>query len=793
MNSSIGDELFSGTPAGAGGVSICTGSDYYKFNYNWVCGNLSSGDGGGVGHLGFSYNGDIEHNSILFNQSLNPTIPANGGGLLVMGTPDVDTTCGGAIDIDCLDPAILRTPSDGIGPNLLINANLIMGNAAESGSGGGLRLQNINGSDVLAFPTTPAQWYSPTVTNNIIADNVAGWDGAGISLVDALNVNIINNTVVSNSTTASAGILFTTIGSPLASSEGANCVIGTETSCPQVSGLVSIQNSTGLQANLPTTVVCPPNHYQGTTATNGTCRTFSYPLLENNIFWQNSAYYIGVGALSAQYQQNIVSLYNAFTTTLAPTQPQTDATTAHGAGLTITGGTGACVAANYWEIGVRGDTGPSNHASGVTLAPIYSVLSDVADYSGAALHNTGSNPNFGSQYCDGSRTPPEFGASGWAVPPGIADATVPNPIFNLTPVATVDEGNNWINLRWGPLSLLNPVTNTVLSNYALTTGSPIIDAIPTTEANYSLVPRTDFFGNRRPESAGDTHLDPGAVEFQAAAAAGPTLASISPTQGADGTTVAVILTGTGLSGTTAINVSDGGITVSALTVVNATTVTANFIIASGAARTARTVSVTAGGVNGNNVTFTVVGPSLTTIAPNTGVQATAVPVTLTGVNLTGTTAINVSGTGITVSGLTVVNSTTVTATFTIASSATASVRTVSVTTAGVTSNTVTFTVTTLPPPTLTSVAPNSGTHSATVAVVVPVTLTGTNLRGLSLTTGVLVSGTGVTVSNIVVVGTAGTTVTANFTIAAGAATGARTVQVRTPAGTTTQAVTFTVN
>ncbi len=94
LNSSTGDELFSGTPAGAGGVSFCTGADYYKFNYNWVCGNLSSGDGGGVAHIGFSYNGDIEHNSILFNQSLNPTIPANGGGLLVMGTPDVDATCG---------------------------------------------------------------------------------------------------------------------------------------------------------------------------------------------------------------------------------------------------------------------------------------------------------------------------------------------------------------------------------------------------------------------------------------------------------------------------------------------------------------------------------------------------------------------------------------------------------------------------------------------------------------------------------------------------------------------------
>jgi hypothetical protein len=111
LNSSTGDELFSGTPAGAGGVSICTGADYYKFNYNWVCGNLSSGDGGGVAHMGFSYNGDIEHNSILFNQSLNPTIPANGGGLLVMGTPDIAPPCGTTTDQDCVSAPARFSPA----------------------------------------------------------------------------------------------------------------------------------------------------------------------------------------------------------------------------------------------------------------------------------------------------------------------------------------------------------------------------------------------------------------------------------------------------------------------------------------------------------------------------------------------------------------------------------------------------------------------------------------------------------------------------------------------------------
>jgi hypothetical protein len=53
----------------------------------------------------------------------------------------------------------------------------------------------------------------------------------------------------------------------------------------------------------------------------------------------------------------------------------------------------------------------------------------------------------------------------------------------------------------------------MLGNYALTTGSPIDDFVPTSEPNYALVPRTDFFGNLRPETSTDTHFDPGAVEL----------------------------------------------------------------------------------------------------------------------------------------------------------------------------------------------------------------------------------------------------------------------------------------
>jgi hypothetical protein len=531
-NSSIGDELYSSTPAGGGGVTVCTGADYYQFNYNWVCGNLSSGDGGGLVHLGFIKNGDIEHNTILFNQSTNPTVPTNGGGILAMGAPPDGLTVGAAecgntaADADCT-PGL----SDGTGPGLMINANLIMGNAAESGSGGGIRLQNVNGTEVIAFPRLPGQWNDITLQNNIIANNVAGWDGGGISLVDALNVNIINNTVMSNDTTASSGVLFNTLGAPISSSTGpppSGQTTSTTTSAPQPAGLVAIQNSpvftaaiNGVTPVLGVRILCPPGHSQGAVA-NGSCASVSYPLLYNDVFWQNRSFYIGVGSLGTGTvnQQNVVALYNAFLGSQVANQPSTDAQTVNGGGKIITGGTGACFPNNtpqFWDIGVRGDLGPTDHSSTVTLNPIYSLIT--AGYTGTASnHNSNNNPTVISQYCNGSRTPPEYAQGTWQVPPGISDATVPNPLFNLQPNATVDEGNNWINISWGPLTLFNPVNSSTLGNYGLGGGSPAVNYIPSTANGatgaYTLAPSTDFFGNARKMN---NFVDAGAVEFQAPA------------------------------------------------------------------------------------------------------------------------------------------------------------------------------------------------------------------------------------------------------------------------------------
>src|SRR5205807_9549612 len=167
-----------------------------------------------------------------------------------------------------------------------------------------------------------------------------------------------------------------------------------------------------------------------------------------------------------------------------------------------------------WDIGVRGDTGPTNHP-GVTLAPLYSVMTSTAGYDAS---NTTGSPNFVRPYCGGARVPPENGGLGYNVPPGIADATVPNPIFNLTPAATVDEGNIWINIAWGPLSLSNPSTVTApgtiatpLGNYGPATGSSVTNYIPSTATvQYAAAPSLDFYGTARKTNSA---VDAGAVEL----------------------------------------------------------------------------------------------------------------------------------------------------------------------------------------------------------------------------------------------------------------------------------------
>jgi hypothetical protein len=99
--------------------------------------------------------------------------------------------------------------------------NLIQGNSAGAGDGGGIRLAGINGQDVEANPDNtpqrngsqgqndPRLWNAVDVFNNMIVNNVAALAGGGISLQDAVNVRIAHNAIANNDSLATAGEAFT--------------------------------------------------------------------------------------------------------------------------------------------------------------------------------------------------------------------------------------------------------------------------------------------------------------------------------------------------------------------------------------------------------------------------------------------------------------------------------------------------------------------------------------------------------------------------------------------------------
>lgn len=199
----------------AGALGIFEGSDSYTIAYNELCGNFSAEYGGAVSHYGYSPLGMINNNRIYFNRSYD-----EGGGIMIAGELPAS-------------PSIL---SPGAGPVNIFN-NIIQANLAND-DGGGIRF-------------LMAGNYTFYVVNNMIMNNVSTHEGGGVSLNDAPDVRVINNTIMWNLTTATA-----------TTSNGA----------PAPAGLSTVANSDLLQATLP-----------------GGSPLFSKPLMFNNIFWENRA------------------------------------------------------------------------------------------------------------------------------------------------------------------------------------------------------------------------------------------------------------------------------------------------------------------------------------------------------------------------------------------------------------------------------------------------------------------------------------------------------------------------
>ncbi|HWQ02945.1 MAG TPA: putative Ig domain-containing protein, partial [Candidatus Nitrosotenuis sp.] len=314
------------------------------------------------------------------------------------------------------------------------------------------------------------------------------------------------------------------------------------------------------------------------------------------------------------------------------------------------------------------------------------------------------------------------------------------------------------------------------NNLQLNASTGEISGAPTVAGTFNFTATaTDSLG-----ASGSAALS---ITIDPAAPPAPTLTSLTPSSGTQGTSFSVTLVGTNfVTGQTTINFSAGGISAGNISVASSTQMTATFTILPTASGS-RQVTVSTPGGTSNALTFNILlapKPALSSITPFDIVRGTVANVTLKGSNFISGATIN-AGANITISNIVVVNSTTITATFDVAAGAASGMRPVTVTTSGGTSNSINVRI--LGVPVVSSITPNSGARGTSFGI----TVLGQNLHATSLT----VSGGGVTITGYDIQ-LNGTKVICTFTISSTTATGARSVTLTNLAGTS-NAVTFTIN
>ncbi len=185
-NGGIGAAVSSG-----GGIGIYEGSNNYEVTDSWISGNYAALAGAGIAQFGLSnaasgQSGLIARNKILFNEAFD-----EGAGIFIGGELPTAATS-------------FLTPGAG---NVTINGNLIQANKAGN-LGGGIGLLRYNGADVTANPTDPSKWYRAKIYNNMIVNNISAGYGGGIAIFDAVNTDIVWNTISNNDSTATGEMSF---------------------------------------------------------------------------------------------------------------------------------------------------------------------------------------------------------------------------------------------------------------------------------------------------------------------------------------------------------------------------------------------------------------------------------------------------------------------------------------------------------------------------------------------------------------------------------------------------------
>ncbi|MFY9975665.1 MAG: right-handed parallel beta-helix repeat-containing protein, partial [Chromatiaceae bacterium] len=428
------------TFGGAGaGLSIHTGADQYRVQKNWICGNFSQGDGAGIGHMGLSNGGLIEDNLVIFNESFQQAGPVQGSGIFVGGKP-------------ALQPApvsgLLLSPGSG---NVTIDANLIRGNLAGAGDGGGIRIQQANGLDIDANLDDVGPWYDVRVFNNMITNNVAGLAGGGISVVDSLRAVIRNNQIANNDSTATTALAF----DPTLNQNGNNLTT------PQPAGVVSRLHSPDMALLMTDVIADIPTDWL----------SFSRPVLRDNIVYENRSFF-WLNFDDGDPTNGIDT--GLFPANCFPNQ---------------------CVSDDQLVVDYTDDFGVLEGIvdTGDLHVPRYSLLTDTADnavYLANATNTTG-DPAFVNPYFNGPRggvNIPEF--------------------KTLQTAIAADEGGNFIQVTFSPLTLIetdgDPTTNeTTLYDYHITGTSAALDG----GGNVAGLLLEDFDNDARAATGNDIGAD----------------------------------------------------------------------------------------------------------------------------------------------------------------------------------------------------------------------------------------------------------------------------------------------
>ncbi|WP_312317284.1 IPT/TIG domain-containing protein [Stenotrophomonas sp.] len=293
-------------------------------------------------------------------------------------------------------------------------------------------------------------------------------------------------------------------------------------------------------------------------------------------------------------------------------------------------------------------------------------------------------------------------------------------VTSVTPTAGPSTGGNSVVITGTNLGSATAVTfgGTAATGYTVNSATQITATAPAGAAGTVDI-RVTTVGGTSATSAADQYTYVSA----------PTVTSVSPTAGPGTGGTTVVITGTNLSGATAVTF--GGTAATSYTVNSATRITAT--APAGAAGTVDIRVTTVGGTSATSAAdqFTYVSaPTVTSVSPTAGPVTGGTTVVITGTNFGGATAVTFGATAAT--NYAVNSATQITATAPAGAAGTVDIR---VTTVGGTSATsAADQYTYVSAPTVTSVSPAAGPTAGGNAVVI----TGVNLAG---TTTVLFGGT----------------------------------------------------